>query len=203
MKQEYAHLKLIIEVPTQDAWDTVTEFFGLSWLVIDNWDEYSEKTLISIGLDEDTEFTYGYRVDYNDYTTDWERLTYPEFVTRFLEPKPVSLEQVKDAYAQNKQVKTHSSNKNPFKNWVDFIQTADIHYIDDYVDSVATRYASAITEETNARHDKEIVEFYDWATKTFIRYKTGWIYIYQNTPMQDAVVHQTTELLTLFRNRNK
>lgn len=80
MKPQYQHLKLIIECPTQEAWEKVTEIFGLQW---DNnhWGFYKRKT--SICIPENTfspMYFYKRKREYKEY----EFLTHPQFCERFL-----------------------------------------------------------------------------------------------------------------------
>lgn len=86
MKPQYQHLKLIIETPTQEAWDKVTEFFGIDWTDRQgnksSWRSFMDETCVRIN--EGVAF-FGSDWAYSKpHYSHYEHLTYPQFCERFL-----------------------------------------------------------------------------------------------------------------------
>lgn len=86
MKPEYSHLKLIIEVPTQDAWDKVTGFFGIVWVGDADWSIHRHDTCILFDAEDKGFYGATSRIHTTIYAN-YERLSYLGFEARFLYPK--------------------------------------------------------------------------------------------------------------------
>lgn len=87
MKKKYRNLKLIIEAPTQEAWDSITSYFGLKWG--DNW-WVAEKGKTCISLTNRNSY-YSTRKYYQTLSTCYDStynnhtfLTYEQFKEQYL-----------------------------------------------------------------------------------------------------------------------